>query len=80
MLDLKSKLLQEEQEKQELMNKATVEIVPIASQPMDTGELTRSLSQVSLEKRLPHFWGEDNCLLKKEDYDNLMVHKRNDHS
>jgi uncharacterized protein YajQ (UPF0234 family) len=44
VLDLKSKLLQVEQEKKELMNKATIEIVPIASQPVDTEELTRSLS------------------------------------
>lgn len=44
VLDLKSKSLQEEQEKQELMNKAVVEIVPITSQPVDTKELTRSLS------------------------------------
>ena len=29
---------------------------------------------------MPHFWDEDNCLLKKEDYDNLLVRKRNDHS
>ena len=33
-----------------------------------------------IEKGLPHFWDEDNCLLKKEDYDNLLVQKRNDHS
>ena len=29
---------------------------------------------------MPHFWDEDNALLKKEDYDNLLVLKRNDHS
>ena len=51
ILDLKSKLLQEEQEKQELMNKAVVEIVPITSQPVDTKELTRSLSHVSLKEK-----------------------------
>lgn len=33
-----------------------------------------------IEKGLPHFWDEDNCLLEKEDYDNLLVQKRNDHS
>jgi len=33
-----------------------------------------------IEKGLPHFWDEDNCLLKKEDCDNLLVQKRNDHS
>ena len=33
-----------------------------------------------IEKGLPHFWDEDNTLLKKEDYDNLLVQRRNDHS
>ena len=27
-----------------------------------------------------HFWNEDNALLNKEDYHNLLVLKRNDHS
>ena len=39
-----------------------------------------SLFKPLIEKGLPHFWDEDNCLLKKEDYDNFLVHKRNDHS
>lgn len=29
---------------------------------------------------MPHFWDEDNALLKKEDYDNLPVQRKNDHS
>lgn len=33
-----------------------------------------------IEKSIPQFWDEDNALLKKEDYDNLLVLKRNDHS
>lgn len=33
-----------------------------------------------IEKGLPHFWDENNYLLKKETYDNLLVQKRNDHS
>ena len=33
-----------------------------------------------IEKGLPHFWDENNCLLQKETYDNLLVQKRNDHS
>ena len=33
-----------------------------------------------IEKGLPPFWDENNCLLKKEAYDNLLVPKRNDHS
>ena len=44
VLDLKSKLLQAEQEKQELTNKVADHIVPIASQAVDTEELTISLS------------------------------------
>ena len=51
VLDLKSKLLQAEQEKKELMNKVAYQIVPIASQPLDTKELKRSLSQVSLKEK-----------------------------
>ena len=34
-MDLKSKLLQAVQEKQEMVKKGTVEIVPAASQPVD---------------------------------------------
>ena len=36
VLDIKSKLLRVEQEKQELMNKVADQIVPIASQAVDT--------------------------------------------
>ena len=32
------------------------------------------------EKGLPYFWDEDNILLKKDEYDNLIVLKRNYHS
>ena len=32
------------------------------------------------EKGLPYFWDEDNVLLKKDDYYNLIVLRRNDHS
>lgn len=39
-----------------------------------------SLFKPLIEKGLPHFWDEDNALLKKEDYDNLLVRGRNDHS
>ena len=49
VLDLKSKLLQATQEKQELMNKAVVEIVLVTSQPVDIEEMTQSLSQVTLK-------------------------------
>ena len=39
-----------------------------------------SLFKPLIEKGLPHFWDENNCLMKKEDYDNLLVKKKNDHS
>ena len=42
MLDLKSKLLQAEQEKQELASKVASHIVPIATHEIDIDELTVS--------------------------------------
>ena len=33
-----------------------------------------------MDKGLPYFWNSENRLLKKDDYDNLVVAKRNDHS
>ena len=33
-----------------------------------------------IEKGLPHFWDTENRLLKKEQYEDLIVSKRNDHS
>ena len=51
VLVLKSKLLQEVQEKQEMVKKGAVEIVPVASQLVDTEELTRYLSEVSLKEK-----------------------------
>ena len=32
-----------------------------------------------IEKGFPPFWDENNCLLKKEAYDNLLEQKRHDH-
>lgn len=51
VLDLKSKLLQAVQEKQEMVNKGAVDIVPVASQPVDTEELIRYMSQVYLKEK-----------------------------
>ena len=54
VMELKAKLLQVTKEKDdlakekdELVNKRVVEVPPSTSQPVDTTELTRSLSQVS---------------------------------
>ena len=33
-----------------------------------------------MDKGLPHFWDTEDRLIKKEQYDNLIVKKRNDHS
>lgn len=66
VLDLKSKLLQEAQEKQELMNKVVVEIVPVISQLVYTKELTRSLSQVSLKEKEITTLKEEKKALEKE--------------
>lgn len=33
-----------------------------------------------MDKGLPFFWNSENRLLKKDDYDNLVVAKRNGHS
>ena len=39
-----------------------------------------SLFKPLIEKGLPHFWEVENRLLKKEQYEDLIFHKRNDHS
>ena len=65
VLDLKSKLLQAMQEKQELMKKGPVEIVHVTSQPVDTEQLTRSLSQVSLKDQEITTLKEENKALEK---------------
>ena len=65
VLDLKSKLLQVEHEKQGLMNKVADHIVPIASQAVDTEELTKSLSLVSLKEKEISTLKEENKSLEK---------------
>ena len=65
VLDLKSKLLQAVHEKKELMNKEVVEIVLIISQPVDTKELTRSLSQVFLKEQHIKTLKEEKKALEK---------------
>ena len=39
-----------------------------------------SIFKPLIEKGLPHFWDAENKLLKKEQYEDLIVSKRNDHS
>jgi len=33
-----------------------------------------------MDKGVPYFWDNENKLLKKDQYDNFIVNKRNDHS
>ena len=39
-----------------------------------------SLFKPFIEKGMPHFWDVDSMLLKKEEYDDLLVNNRNDHT
>ena len=39
-----------------------------------------SIFKPLIEKGLPHFWDVENQLLKKEQYEDLIVSKRNDYS
>ena len=66
VLDLKSKLLQAEQEKQELAYKVAAHIVPIATQAMDTEELIVSLSHVSLKEQDISTLKEEKKALEKD--------------
>ena len=64
-MELKAKLLQVTNEKEELANKGVVEVPPSTSQPIDTTELTKSLSQVSLkEKEISQLISKKNQLEK----------------
>ena len=58
-------MLQVKKEKEELANKAIVEVSPSTSQQVDTMELTRSISQVSLKKKeISQLISEKNQLQK----------------
>ena len=39
-----------------------------------------ALFKTFIEKGLPYFWDAENRLVKKQQYENLIVNKRNDHS
>ena len=39
-----------------------------------------SLFKPLIEKGMPYFWDVDNRLLKKEEYNDLLVNKKNDHT
>ena len=65
VLDLKSKLLQVEQEKQELESKVSSHIVPIATQDIDAEGLVDSLSQISLKEKEISTLKEEKKALEK---------------
>ena len=63
-------------DKDNSMQKVKVKIKYLQKQIKDVYSLFKPL----IEKGLPHFWDENNYLLKKEAHDNLLVQRRNDHS
>ena len=63
-------------DKDNTMKKVKMKIKDLQKEIKDVYSLFKPL----IEKGLPHFWDENNYLLKKEAYDNLPVERRNDHS
>lgn len=57
------------------MQKVKLKIEDLQKEIKDVYSLFKPL----IERGLPHSWDEDNSLLKKKDYVNLLVQKRNDH-
>ena len=62
--------------KEVALQKVKAKIEELKKEIKDVYALLKSLN----EKGLPYFWDEDNVLLKKDEYTNLIVLKRNDHS
>ena len=58
------------------MQKVKAKIEELQKEKKEVYALLKPLN----EKRLPYLWDEDNVLLKKDDYDNIIVLKINDHS
>ena len=69
-------LLQRVVDKEELVNKVHTKIEALQKEIKDMYALFKPL----MEKGLPFFWDDQNRLLKKEQYENLIVAKRNDHT
>ena len=69
-------LLQRVVDKEELVNKVHTKIEALQKEIKDMYALFKPL----MEKGLPYLWDDQNRLLKKEQYENLIVAKRNDHS
>ena len=69
-------LLQRIVEKDELTKKVHSKIKTLQKEIKEMYAIFKPL----MEKGLPYFWDAENRLLKKEQYENLIVSKRNDHS
>ena len=65
VLDLKSKLLQAEQEKQELESKVASHIVPVATQDIDAEGLVDCLPQIYLKEKEISTLKEEKKALEK---------------
>ena len=69
-------LLQRVVDKEDLANKAHTKIDALQKEIKEMYALLKPL----MEKGLPYFWDDQNRLLKKEQYENLIVARRNDHA
>lgn len=68
-------LLQRFVDKEDLANMVHTKIEAFQKEIKEMYALFKPL----MEKGLPYFWDDQNRLLKKEQYENLIVAKRNDH-
>jgi hypothetical protein len=69
-------LLQRVIEKEELIQKVHDKCKVLQEEIMAICVIFKPL----MDKGLPYFWDSENRLLKKDNYDNLIVAKKNDHS
>lgn len=69
-------LLQRVLDKEELENKVHTKIEALQKEIKEMYALFKPL----MEKVLPYLWDDQNMFLKKEQYENLIVAKRNDHA
>ena len=69
-------LLQRVVDREDLSNKVYTKIEVLQKEIKDMYSIFKPL----MEKGLPYFWDDQNRLLKKGQYENLIVAKRNDHT
>ena len=63
-------------DKEVALQKVKAKIEELQKEIKEVHALLKPLS----EKGLPYLWDEEDVLLKKDDYDNLIVLRRKDHS